>query len=127
MKRRDFLFLGSAMLVAARPASADPIVDSLIQELREEGYRNFEISSTFLGRTRIEASSATRRREIVLNPRTGEILRDYWVKLDNAVTGSGGTEADDEPEADSEDEPDDDADDDDASDDASDDPADDGP
>jgi len=109
MKRRDFLLLGSIMLVAARPAAANTFVDSLIGVLREEGYRNFEISSTFLGRTRIVASSATRRREVVLNPRTGEILRDYWVNLDNSNAASGGAVSDDEPEAGSDDEPEDEA------------------
>lgn len=109
MKRRDFLLSGSVMLIAARPAAANTFVDALVDELREEGYRQFEISSTFLGRTRIRASSATRRREIVLNPRTGEILRDYWVNLDNSDSGSGSVEStddfeDEEPEDEEEEE-----------------------
>jgi len=36
---------------------------------------------TLLGRLRIVASDGTRRREIIINPNTGEVLRDYWVEL----------------------------------------------
>ena len=65
------------------------IRDVVISQLRQQGYEDIRIGRTFLGRTRIIARSATVRREIILNPRTGEILRDYWERVGDA-SGDGG-------------------------------------
>lgn len=40
------------------------------------------VSSTLLGRARIVATSQDGYREIIVNPRTGEILRDVWLSLE---------------------------------------------
>lgn len=78
MIRRTFvsLVLGTAVL-AAGPAMAD-YTDQVKKQLRSQGFGRIEVSSTMLGRTRILASNKTGQREIILNPRTGEILRDMW-------------------------------------------------
>ena len=46
-------------------------------ELVEDGYRNITVAKTWLGRLRFIAVRPGARREIVVNPATGEILRDY--------------------------------------------------
>jgi len=76
MKRRDLL-LGAAALVLAGPAHANTLVDAIVAELRDRGYTTITLGQTWLGRTRIVAEGARGRREIVVNPRTGEVLRDY--------------------------------------------------
>lgn len=88
------------------------------------------MSRTLLGRTRFVATSDQYRREIILNPRTGEILRDLWLLLDGEAGGGvrildqgsghsssgsgsgGGSPADDDDDDDDHDGDDDDKDDD---------------
>lgn len=78
MNRRIFLLTASfAAVLAASPAQAD-YVDSVRTQLQEQGFRKISVSSTLLGRSRIVAKSKTGTREIIMNPRTGEILRDLW-------------------------------------------------
>ncbi|MEM7724535.1 MAG: hypothetical protein AAF376_19520 [Pseudomonadota bacterium] len=72
------LVLTLALLLAAVPARAQipPVAETVIGQLRAQGYEQIEITRTFLGRLRIEAQGPDGTREIVLNPRTGLILRD---------------------------------------------------
>ena len=53
------------------------LVDGIVAELRAAGYSEIEISSIFLRRARIVSGSPTFTREVIVDPRTGEILRDY--------------------------------------------------
>ena len=76
MTRRTIVALAFAVL--ANPAQADPLVDRVTDQLAQQGYTRIVVSRTFLGRIRIEATGGNAEREIILNPRTGEILRDYW-------------------------------------------------
>jgi hypothetical protein len=69
------------------PAYAATSEESIVSELREQGFTRVEIRRTLLGRTRIVATSPTYEREIVLNPASGVILRDYW-----KVRGSAGND-----------------------------------
>ena len=86
MKRRSFLLLTSAAAASvAFPAHAD-YVNSVRDQLSQQGYRQISVSSTLLGRTRIVAKFKSGTREIIMNPRTGEILRDLW---SSAQGGSG--------------------------------------
>ena len=57
--------------------AAEP-VDRIIAWLRDQGFTSFEVERTWLGRTKIEAHADGLEREIIINTRTGEILRDYW-------------------------------------------------
>lgn len=68
----------AAMVLVSLPAAADGIRDSIVSQLKQQGYREIVISRTWLGRTRILARREGERREIIINPRTGEILRDLW-------------------------------------------------
>ncbi len=80
-----------ALLPLAEPALAQTeIPQQIISQLRDQGFREIRVSRTFLGRTRIVATNAEFRREIVINPVTGLILRDYWVLLSGDDEGGGG-------------------------------------
>lgn len=62
---------------ASLAQAAEP-VDRIIAWLRDQGFTSFEVERTWLGRTKIEAHADGLEREIIINTRTGEILRDYW-------------------------------------------------
>ena len=57
---------------------AGPVEDSIVQQLRNQGFTQIEVRRTLLGRSRIVAQSNRLYREIIVNPSTGEILRDFW-------------------------------------------------
>ena len=73
-----FLIFLAIFLLMALPLRAQTVIDQIAAQLREQGYTRIEVSNTLLGRARIEAKSRDWEREIIVNPRTGEILRDYW-------------------------------------------------
>jgi hypothetical protein len=77
-----------AASLAGPPASAGATQDRIVAELREQGFTRIEIARTLLGRTRIVAVSPAYRREIVFNPATGVILRDFWSARSAGGTGS---------------------------------------
>lgn len=77
MLRRRFIGALIAAVVLAGPALADSVQDRIIAQLAQQGFTHVTVSRTLLGRVRILATSLTHRREIIFNPRTGEILRDY--------------------------------------------------
>ncbi|WP_137702899.1 hypothetical protein [Marimonas lutisalis] len=75
-----YLLAPAALILAlAQPALAGSLTDAVAAQLRAQGFASITISQTWLGRTRIVALAGSVRREIILNPRTGEILRDYAV------------------------------------------------
>ena len=87
MMRR--IIWGTAMLLAlALPASAETVAETVARQLREQGYERIETSYTWLGRLRVSAVQGEMSREIVINPNTGEILRDYE-KLVPRLAGDG--------------------------------------
>jgi hypothetical protein len=88
MKRRMVL-AGLLRCLAAAPALAQDPVDRIVRELRALGYAEVDVSRTMLGRARVYARSADAEREIILNPRTGEILRDLWIPRAGATAGGG--------------------------------------
>ena len=79
MIRSLTLFL---LLIVAAPATAQSVQDQIVSQLRSQGFEQIELSRTFLGRIRVVAVSDTLERELVFNPKTGEILRDYWEERD---------------------------------------------
>lgn len=64
-------------LCIAGAGAATPGQDMVTASLGEQGFEVTLVHWTWLGRIRIIAVSADIRREIVINPNTGEILRDY--------------------------------------------------
>ena len=72
--------LGPALALSlsfGQPGFATPGQDMVTASLQEQGFEVRLVHWTLLGRIRIIAVSDTVRREIVINPTTGEILRDY--------------------------------------------------
>lgn len=68
-----------AGLLGSAPAFADTIADTIVNELKSQGFDAVSTERTWLGRTRIVASGSAGEREIIVNPNTGEILRDLWL------------------------------------------------
>lgn len=83
MKRRFALILSVGLL--ASPLAAQDVGSQISQQLQEQGYKDVSISKTWLGRLRIEANSEEQTREIIVNPRTGEILRDFLSSKNGAA------------------------------------------
>ena len=77
-------------LTLGTAGSASPGQDLVTAALREQGFEVTLVHWTWLGRIRIIAVSDDIRREIVINPNTGEILRDYSQRVAAAVVETGG-------------------------------------
>lgn len=84
MKRRLILCLAAALMVAA-PARAASLADGIVAQLRAQGFTEVSVERTLLGRTRIFAEGVPGMREIILNPNTGEILRDLYTTADGGA------------------------------------------
>lgn len=82
MRRRDVLTAMVAGVLIAPAAQAQDFVASVVAQLRAQGFRSVVQERTLLGRVRITATRKDGKREIIINPRTGEILRDLWLPLD---------------------------------------------
>jgi hypothetical protein len=78
MKRRDFMSGLVAAAVLTGPALAQDHDASVISQLERMGFRIVRQERTLLGRVRIVGVRADGRREIIINPNSGEILRDLW-------------------------------------------------
>lgn len=87
MKR---LLLAASVLVALSggPAQARTVEEQVLTSLVGQGYTIIEHGYTFLGRLRIVAVNGEFQREIVVNPGTGEILRDYAFSLPRGVAAA---------------------------------------
>jgi hypothetical protein len=77
MDRRQFLTGALTLAVLPAAAVAQTAEAQVIEQLKRQGYGRIEVYRTLLGRTRIVAVGARGRREIILNPSSGAILRDY--------------------------------------------------
>lgn len=78
----------------AQPAPAQPVpADQIVAQLMEKGYVIVLNERTWLGRGRVVADRLGVRRELVFNPGTGEILRDYALRLQPPSDASGTTVA----------------------------------
>ncbi|MBW4985130.1 hypothetical protein KZZ07_21530 [Mameliella sp. CS4] len=69
-------------LLCTPPAMAQSYRDRVIQSLTDQGFSNFRVRRTWLGYDQIIALGPDGRREVVLNPSTGAILRDYLYTSD---------------------------------------------
>lgn len=110
MNRRQFLFVGTAAALVPGAAFAKDFADKIVRRLRKQGYTDISSSRTFLGRVRIVAWRGGESREIILNPYTGEILRDVWTAADGRLV-PGTLEGDDDDKEEDDDKDDDDKDD----------------
>lgn len=85
MNRRRFLLMSAGFTLLSTTAARADYVEDIVKWLTKEGYNDIDVTRTLLGRVRIVASKDGQLRELVCNPRTGEILRDVW-------SGAGGGE-----------------------------------
>jgi hypothetical protein len=92
---RRFLIVGVLLLTVfsaaltrahAETTPVPPVVHAVLQSLTDDGYAIVSVQRTWLGRIRIEANTEKLHREIVMNPLTGEILRDITVMISHATT-----------------------------------------
>ncbi|MDJ0639584.1 MAG: hypothetical protein QNJ20_12160 [Paracoccaceae bacterium] len=74
---RFILILCLALAPGIAAADEKSVRDRVVRELRSDGYAEIRVYRTFLGRLRFVGENPDSRREIVVNPRTGVILRDY--------------------------------------------------
>lgn len=79
---------------AALPAFADAVSDLVIGNLKAQGFTIVQMDRTWLGRMWILARNSEVQREVVFNPVTGEILRDYTVLLASLGAPRDGSDAD---------------------------------
>jgi hypothetical protein len=96
------IVFASALALLGLPAFAQSSpTDEIVSALRSHGYRIVVQERTWLGRERVVAETATKRRELVFNPGTGEIMRDYVTALsqgdgDHQTQGAIGVASGDE-------------------------------
>jgi hypothetical protein len=64
-------------------AAAQSVQDQVVTQLQAQGFKGIEVQRTFLGRLRFTAESSSFYRELVINPQTGEVLRDYVRDLED--------------------------------------------
>ncbi|WP_439522192.1 hypothetical protein [Marivita sp.] len=114
MKRRQLLAGLLAGVALPGGVFAQTAEDQVVNQLKRQGYQRITLGRTLLGRTRIVATGPRGRREIVLNPSTGAILRDYVDRSDRG-RDSDDRDSDDDRDDDDRDDDDDDRDDDDNS------------
>lgn len=69
-------------MILSAPANAKVNEADIISQLEGSGYTLVEREVSWLGRVVLEFHSQTHEREIILNPTTGEIIRDYLEVLD---------------------------------------------
>lgn len=75
------LVLPLAVLLLSAPVAladtVDPLAEPVVAQLAREGYSGIRVDETWLGRIRVIAMIDGRRREVILHPTSGAILRDY--------------------------------------------------
>ena len=120
MKNTFAAIFALGLVWQATPLYAQNYEQAILAQLRQDGYEQITVTTTLLGRIRIVADGAQGQREIVLNPRTGEVLRDVLLLASLADDGgsrggrsggSGSSGNDDDDDNDDNDDNDDDSDD----------------
>jgi len=79
MNRRHLLFAAAGVFLASTTLARADEVGDIVRWLRQLGFDDITTSRSLLGRVQIEATGDIGVRELVVNPRTGEILRDVWL------------------------------------------------
>ena len=84
IRRRALLAAAAFVLASGTLARADE-VGGIVKWLHGLGFDDVTTSRSLLGRVQIRATGAMGTRELVVNPRTGEILRDVWLDADGKL------------------------------------------
>lgn len=80
-KRAVIIVFTAAITLWSGAGLAASVADGIMAQLSRQGFTAISSETTWLGRLRIIASRKDGSREIVINPRTGEILRDQFTAL----------------------------------------------
>lgn len=72
-----------AFLFVATAATAQVVEDDLITDLMADGFSLIGREVSIRGRVILEFESEHIEREIILDPKTGQILRDYYEPRDD--------------------------------------------
>lgn len=91
------LLLTFILMSICASAKADTITDRMIASLEKQGFTVITVSRTWLGRMWLLAKNADSRREVVFDPQTGEILRDYSTGLATVSAETDHSSSDDLP------------------------------
>ncbi len=86
MNRRNVLILFSVGVVFGQAAYANGFVDAIVKQLKRQGFIELRVENTWLGRVRIVGHTAEGTREIIVNPNSGEILRDLWSPVQKGLS-----------------------------------------
>lgn len=86
VNRRILLTALLALALSPTAALSQTMAERIALELRSEGFSEVSTTRTLLGRARIYARGSAGTREIILDPRTGEILRDLWFAPNGTLT-----------------------------------------
>ncbi len=89
LKRLLIVLFLAAFLPGDAVAQTITVREFYVRELREDGYDSIRISRTFLGRLRFTGSQPGRRREIIVNPSNGAVLRDFVRLIEDELEGGG--------------------------------------
>lgn len=85
MNRRVFLLTSAGSLLLATPVlAAASYEDDVARSLVGQGFAITSQRRTFLGRVRFTATRGETQREVVVDPSSGEILRDYSRQAEGA-------------------------------------------
>lgn len=85
MIRRRALLAATALFMASIALARADEVGDIVNWLRRLGFDDVSTSRSLLGRVQIRATGPMGTRELVINPRTGEILRDVWVDASGKI------------------------------------------
>ena len=86
MSRRYIGMVMTFWLLTAPMAFAQSYADQIVHQLSAQGFSDITVEITLLGRIRIKGHNGQGLREIIMNPHTGEILRDMWIDANgNAI------------------------------------------
>jgi hypothetical protein len=120
MRRREFLSGLAVSVTLSGPALAQDYAGSVVAQLSDMGFGGIRQERTLLGRVRITGTRDDGKREIILNPNSGEILRDLWIPASGDTripdifkdksgdrSGKGGGDDDEDDDEDDEDDDDD--------------------
>jgi hypothetical protein len=80
------LILTILLMFAPLSLAAQSVEDQISTQLHDQGYSEVTTSRTLLGRLRVQAVSDEFERELIINPKTGQILRDRITPLDDDGT-----------------------------------------
>lgn len=85
MQRHSLIVVAALMTLLSTTAARADFVDGIVDWLHRQGYEEVDVTRTLLGRTRIVATTSEGTREVIVNPRTGEILRDVLIDANGNI------------------------------------------